>query len=138
MTDAIIVALIALVGTIFTSILTAVNSRKSIKSDEIKNQFNQLSESIKTLDEKTDSHIKSDQEEGECFKESLKVLLRHNIDDMYDKYSELGYLPLPEKEDLEETYQAYRSVKGNHNGERKYKILINLPDKLPIKEKENK
>ena len=79
--------------------------------------------------------LEEQDEVDELHKEALKTLLRENIDEMYQLYyKQYKYLPEEARDELEETFDIYSKLGGNHIGERKYNKLKELPDE-PNKEK---
>ena len=161
MSDAVIIALIAVVPSLIAAVTTIVttllaNGEKKKKEldkqidkinqevgkkvddigrkvDGVKDQVDsvrtmvdntkkQLKKSIDEVDGRLQQHIESDDN-------STRVLLRHNIDWMYDKFMPRGYITHKESEEIKETYEAYQAIGGNHIGEEKYKELMALPRK---------
>ena len=155
MSDTVIVALIAVIPSVIaaiTPILTTIfangkkrgeqlskkidDSHKKLKEefgkkiDQVESNLNgsidgvksELDSKITRVADKLDEHVIVDNNNS-------KVLLRHNIDQMYDKYMVQGYLTERDVEEIEETWEAYHALGGNHIGEQKYKSMKGLPVK---------
>ena len=138
MSDAVIIALIAVVPSLIaavTTIITTIFANREKKKRQLDEQVNKVSkevgekvdnmkeflyQSINDVNTRLQNHIDSDNI-------STRVLLRHNIDQMYDKFMAQGYITLKESEEVFETYDAYKSLGGNHTGEEKYKAIMALP-----------
>lgn len=138
MSDAVIIALIAVVPSLIaavTTIITTIFANREKKKKQLDEQVNKVSkevgekvdnmkeflyQSITDVNTRLQNHIDSDNI-------STRVLLRHNIDQMYDKFMAQGYITLKESEEVFETYDAYKSLGGNHTGEEKYKAIMALP-----------
>lgn len=61
--------------------------------------------------------------------EALKCLLRSNITSKYYVYTELGEIPLYEKENIDYMFEQYKNMDGNSYVEQ----LVKEINKLPIK-----
>lgn len=61
--------------------------------------------------------------------EALKCLLRSNITSKYYVYTELGEIPLYEKENIDYMFEQYQNMDGNSYVEQ----LVKEINKLPIK-----
>lgn len=57
----------------------------------------------------------------------VQALLRANIIGLYNKYIEQGSIPIYEKENLEQLYSQYKSLRGNGVVEDLRERLIELP-----------
>ena len=60
---------------------------------------------------------------------ALQALLRDSIINMYNKYSQEQYMPVYEKESLENLYRQYHNLNGNGVVEHLVEKLYNLPAK---------
>lgn len=49
-------------------------------------------------------------------KSALKVLMRHEMRLMYEKWSEKGYIPIEAAVEFDEIYEIYHSLGGNGKG----------------------
>ena len=65
---------------------------------------------------------------------ALQALLRDSIINMYNKYSQEQYMPVYEKESLENLYRQYHNLNGNGVVEHLVEKLYNLPAK-PFQDK---
>lgn len=140
MSDTVLIALIAVIPSVIAAITTVVTTLASNGKKERKDIQGQIKDSnekiVKRIDDVEDELknriVEVDtnlQNHIEVDKKISMVLLRHNIDQMYDKFMERGYITFKEMEEVEETYQAYASQGGNHIGEEKYKAIKRLPRK---------
>lgn len=155
MSDTVIVALIAVIPSVIaamTTIATTIFSNGKKRGEQLSKQ---ISDSHKELEEKFSNKIdkveRNLDDKIEGIKNELdsritkvgnkldehttvdnnnsRVLLRHNIDQMYDKFMAQGYLTERDVEEIEETWQAYHALGGNHIGEQKYNSMMALPVK---------
>lgn len=120
MSDTVLIALIAVIPSVIAAITTVVTTLASNGKKERKDIQGQIKDSnekiVKRIDDVEDE-LKSRivevdtnlQNHIEVDKKISMVLLRHNIDQMYDKFMERGYITFKEMEEVEETYQAYAS-----------------------------
>lgn len=60
-------------------------------------------------------------------KKALKCLLRSAITKIYYKYTELGYIPRFEKENVTYLYSQYKAMKGNSYVDQIYPEIMKLP-----------
>lgn len=152
MSEAVITALIAVIPSLLaaiTAIVTTLVASGKKKKEEFDKQVDKIKEEIKEdVGKKFDDMGKKVDNMGgaldtlqkdvtnvsECLQNhidndnvSTRVLLRHNIDQMYDKFMPRGYITLKESEEITETYEAYKAIGGNHIGEEKYFALMDLP-----------
>lgn len=63
------------------------------------------------------------------FEEGLKSLLRNSIIDMYNKYTERGYMPIYAKEALRRTYEAYHGLGGNDVATELYNKMLDMEER---------
>ena len=149
MSDTVIVALIAVIPSVIaaiTTVITTISTNGKKRGQEIQKQ---IKESHDTLAGKIDNVETSLNEKIAQVEDGLnsritqvettlqnhividnnnsKVLLRHNIDQMYDKFMAQGFITRKEMEEVKETYEAYAALGGNHIGEEKYKAIDGLP-----------
>lgn len=97
--------------------------------EETKKENKTANDVNKGLIEELKNKLEEQDEVDELHKEALKTLLRENIDEMYQLYyKQYGYLPDEARDELEETFDIYSKLGGNHIGERKYNKLKELPD----------
>lgn len=140
MSDTVIIALIAVIPSIIaaiTTITTTLVANGKKRGTEIKGQIDDSNKKIvKRLDDveaELKNHIgevdKNLQDHILVDNNNSKVLLRYNIDQMYDKFMARGYITFKELEEVDETYKAYSSLGGNHIGEEKYLAITKLPKK---------
>lgn len=142
MNESVVIALIAVIPsmlTAMTTVITTLITNRKKKQKEMKDGLNDINKRISDkIDDKIDELKgnlegkidKVSKDFGDYQKTSsanMKVLLRHNIDQMYDKFTSRGYITFKDLEELEETYQSYSSLGGNHIGEEKYKAIKELP-----------
>lgn len=69
-------------------------------------------------------------------REALKCLLRETLKSEYHRRfdscsAEKGYCPLEVKEEIDEVYQIYADLGGNHSAKRLYNELMSLPVERP-------
>lgn len=62
-------------------------------------------------------------------KKALKCLLRSAITKIYYKYTDLGYIPRYEKENVSYLYSQYKAMKGNSYVDEIYPKIMELPIK---------
>ncbi len=60
---------------------------------------------------------------------ALKCLLRSAITKIYYKYTDLGYIPRYEKENVSYLYSQYKAMKGNSYVDEIYPKIMELPIK---------
>lgn len=95
-------------------------SNKDNKDGLKKNQ-----ELIEEIKKKMENQEKID----DLHREALMTLLRENIDDMYDLYyKQIGWMSEEDKAELEETFNIYAKLGGNHIGQKKYERMNELPE----------
>lgn len=56
----------------------------------------------------------------------FKVLLRHDLCEMYNQFVDQGFVTEEEMENMTETFEAYQKIGGNHNGEVMYHKICDL------------
>lgn len=69
-------------------------------------------------------------------REAIKCLLRETLKSEWHRRfdncsAEKGFCPLEVKEEIEEVYQIYASLGGNHSAKRLYSELMELPAEKP-------
>lgn len=77
--------------------------------------------------------IKTEQEKQEAIKAGLQALLRAQIIDMYERYSEKGYAPIYVRDSFENAYKQYEKLGPNG-------VIADIHTKflaLPTKKKED-
>ena len=116
------------------SAIAQVKDRKYKKLTDLVEQYNtdnkQGLEDNKRLIEEVKKKLEAQDVIDELHKEALKTLLRQNIDDMYQLYyKQYGYMSSEAKDELQETFDVYSKLDGNHIGERKYNRMMELPEK---------
>ena len=88
--------------------------------------------------EKEFENLKQDNVE---LKESIKLLqiaskeiLLNMLNDRYQRYMTLGYIPEDEVEEFVQMHDAYKGLGGNHTGDYKYEKAIALPPPPTLEE----
>lgn len=69
-----------------------------------------------------------------AIKEGLQCLLRMEIINIHDKYSDKGYCPIYAKESLTRAYKAYHALGGNDVATELYHSTMELPTEPTSKE----
>lgn len=77
--------------------------------------------------------LKLEHERSSAIANGVQSLLRENIVENYNKYSERGYCPIYAKESIKKVYTAYHNLDGNDVATELYRKLLALSE-----EKENK
>ena len=131
------IAFLPAIAAAIPGIITAIAQIKDKKyknltklvEDNKKDTDKGISETKKLIE---DVKIKLEEQDhvDELHKEALKTLLRENIDEMYQLYyKQYKYMTSEAKDELQETFDIYSKLGGNHIGERKYNKLMELPEK---------
>ena len=74
--------------------------------------------------------IKSYRKKEKTQNEALKCLLRNNITSKYYVYTQLGYVPIYEKENVTYAYEQYKNMGGNSYID----VIMVEFNELPMKE----
>lgn len=61
----------------------------------------------------------------------VQALLRANIINLYNKYTERGEMPIYERENVEQLFTQYKALKGNGVIDNLYDKLMELPTPKP-------
>lgn len=94
--------------------------------EETKKNFRENKILIEDIKKKLEEQDQVD----ELHREALKNLLRENLDEMYHLYyRQYKYMTPDSRDELQETFDIYKRLGGNHIGERKYKEMMKLPEK---------
>lgn len=146
MTEAVWLAVIAAVGAVISSIITSLTTLKGKKFDSSNNEIKELiaqnnkdtainKELIRKVESDLNQHTKNQSVLNAQYGESLKILLRQNIDDMYQLYyKKEKCMSKQSKEELVETFTIYKKLGGNHIGERRFTKLMELPEPDELEE----
>lgn len=146
MTEAVWLAVIAAVGAVISSIITSLTTLKGKKFDSSNNEIKRLIEEnnkdtainkelIRKVESDLNKHTKNQSALNAQYGESLKILLRQNIDDMYQLYyKKEKCMSKHSKEELVETFTIYKKLGGNHIGERRFTKLMELPEPDELEE----
>jgi hypothetical protein len=95
-----------------------------------------------TLQKQAEGKVQESKEEKEAkeiefqaMKEACKEMLRKSLKEDLDYFKRLGYCPIEDKADIENTYKIYnKGLKGNGRGTMYYESIMALPDFLEHKE----
>lgn len=117
MDSAIIVAIISAVSSVVISVFSAVMAAWGKKHAKLRKEE---MEKYEQWDELRQNVAKGTQ-----------CLLREAIIRSYEKYIELGYCPIYEKESLKKEYQAYHNLGGNDVATDLYDKVLALPTEPP-------
>ena len=79
---------------------------------------------LKTLREQ----LAEEREKNEAIAEGVQSLLRENIVNNYNKYSEKGFCPIYAKESVKKLYAAYHDLGGNDVATELYRKLLAMPE----------
>lgn len=63
-----------------------------------------------------------------ALQEGVRSLLRNQLIDYHEKYSERGYCPIYVKESARRSYEAYHDLNGNGVITKLYEDLMDLPE----------
>lgn len=88
---------------------------KELAKEELDEQLSNLHKQIDSLKEQISSLV--DQE---------KTKLGHAIMTIYDRSIERGYITIPDKKDLIELHQAYKTCGGNHHVDEYFDLLMDM------------
>lgn len=77
------------------------------------------------------TRLKAEQVKNAAIADGVQSLLRDNIVDNYNKYSEKGYCPIYAKESLRKTYAAYHALEGNDVATGLYRKILDMPEDQP-------
>ena len=69
--------------------------------------------------------------EDEALRIGMQSLLRSNIIQLHDKYTEKGYCPIYGKEAIEKEYESYHALGGNGVVTKLYNDIMALPEEKP-------
>lgn len=72
--------------------------------------------------------LKAEQDKNEAISEGIQALLRENIVNNYNKYSDRGYMPIYAKESLKRAYTAYKALGGNDVASELYKKMLQMKE----------
>ena len=131
------IAFLPAIAAAIPGIITAIAQIKDKKYNKltklVENNSEETKKSLreyKTLIEDIKKKLEEQDHVDELHKEALKTLLRENIDEMYQLYyKQYKHMPSEAKDELQETFDIYSKLGGNHIGERKYNKMMELPDK---------
>lgn len=70
--------------------------------------------------------LKEEQVKNDAISEGIQALLRENIVNNYNKYSDRGYMPIYAKESLKRAYTAYKALGGNDVATELYKKMLQM------------
>lgn len=79
---------------------------------------------------RTESAIRIQRNRMLMLEEGVKSLLRNSIIDMYNKYTERGYMPIYAKEALRRTYDAYHGLGGNDVATELYQKMLDMEETI--------
>ena len=72
--------------------------------------------------------LKQQREENDAIKAGVRALLYDRIVQGYTHYhDDLGYMPINNKESMQEVYETYRKLGGNGLGRQMYERMCALP-----------
>lgn len=74
--------------------------------------------------------LKDNRKNNKAMQESMVLLLRSQITEKCEKYIELGYLPDYARSCIEDLFEQYEILGGNHGVEKLVDLVFSLP---PIK-----
>lgn len=74
--------------------------------------------------------LKENKQNNKAMQESMVLLLRSQITEKCEKYIELGYLPDYARSCIEDLFEQYKILGGNHGVEKLVDLVFSLP---PIK-----
>ena len=66
----------------------------------------------------------------------LMCLLRNEIIEAHDKYTDRGFCPIYKKEAIRKSYESYHDLGGNGLVTKLYEDIMKLPEEPPKKHKE--
>ena len=72
--------------------------------------------------------LAEEREKNKAIAEGVQALLRENIVNSYNKYSDRGFCPIYAKESLKKAYMAYAALGGNSVAETLYKKILEMPE----------
>lgn len=78
-----------------------------------------------------DRRLKSEQQKNEAISAGVQALLRENLVDNFNKYTEKGYCPIYAKESIKKVYAAYHGLGGNDVATELYKKLLDMQENDP-------
>lgn len=129
MTENIWIAAIPAICVAIPAIITALSGVKGKKYKEIIKMTELNKELILELSNDLSKYISDQNTTSDSYREALKILLRQNIDDMYQLYYKKDKcMSRQAKEELDETFSIYKKLGGNHIGERRYLKMMELPE----------
>ncbi len=74
------------------------------------------------------ARLKIEQAKNEAIAQGVQSLLRENIVNNYNKYSEKGFCPIYAKESVKKLYAAYHDLGGNDVATELYRKLLMMPE----------
>lgn len=74
------------------------------------------------------ARLKEEQKKNEAISEGIQALLRENIVNNYNKYSDKGYMPIYAKESLKRAYTAYKALGGNDVASELYNKMLKMKE----------
>ena len=78
--------------------------------------------------------LKVEHNKNEAIAEGVQALLRENIVENYNKYTDRGYCPIYAKESIKRAYASYHKLDGNDVASELYHKLLSMPEDLEKKE----
>lgn len=82
-----------------------------------------LAGQIKANKEKAVMQSEEWKKEHQALLTGMALMLRKQIEAIYDEYQESEIISMDTKEELDEIYQTYKALGGNHRGDTMYQIL---------------
>lgn len=74
------------------------------------------------------ARLKIEQAKNTAIAQGVQSLLRENIVNNYNKYSEKGFCPIYAKESVKKLYAAYHDLGGNDVATELYRKLLMMPE----------
>lgn len=82
--------------------------------------------------------LRAAKKRDEATRNGLVALLRNEIIEAHDKYTERGFCPIYKKDALQKSYEAYHALGGNGVITKLYEDIMKLPEEPPKKPSEEK
>lgn len=79
--------------------------------------------------------LKEEKIQNKAIAEGVQSLLRENIVNSYNKYSDRGYCPIYAKDSIKKLYTAYHNLGGNDVATSLYKKILEMHEEKPEQEK---
>lgn len=72
--------------------------------------------------------LKAEHEKNKAIADGVQALLRENIVENYNKYTDRGYCPIYAKESIKRAYASYHELDGNDVATELYHKLLAMPE----------